>query len=58
MTVNEVVEPVGRVVECLGLAVIALRVAVALAVSAEMSAKASSSASKCSWPATSSEPWP
>ena len=32
MTVNEVVEPVGRVVECLGLAVIAVSVAVALAV--------------------------
>jgi uncharacterized membrane protein len=32
MTVNEIVEPVGRVVECLGLAVIAVSVAIALAV--------------------------
>ena len=32
MTVNEVIEPVGHVVECLGLAVIAFKVAVALTV--------------------------
>ncbi len=30
MTVNEVIEPVGRVVECLGLAVIAFKVTIAL----------------------------